>query len=67
MSREKGPCCCRCWRWTAFEALSKYLVATRGWRPPRLARLIEALDGCGGGAHHHGAGHAGRGPPRSSG
>ena len=19
MSREKGPCCCHCWRWTAFQ------------------------------------------------
>jgi hypothetical protein len=62
MSREKGPCCCRCWRWTAFEGLSKYLIARHGWQPRRLARLIEALDGCGGG-HRHGAGHAGRAPP----
>jgi hypothetical protein len=58
MSREKGPCCCRCWRWTAFEGLSKYLIARREWQPRRLGRLIEALDGCGG-AH----GHAGRAPP----
>jgi hypothetical protein len=20
MSSEKGPCCCHCWRWTAFQA-----------------------------------------------
>lgn len=63
MSREKGPCCCRCWRWTAFEGLSKYLIVKHGWQPRRLARLIEALDGCGGGGHRHGAGHAGRAPP----
>jgi hypothetical protein len=62
MSREKGPCCCRCWRWTAFEGLSKYLIASRGWHARRLAGLIEALDGCGGG-HGGGAGHAGRAPP----
>ncbi|MGH2848724.1 MAG: hypothetical protein ACRDL0_22440 [Thermoleophilaceae bacterium] len=62
MSREKGPCCCRCWRWSAFAGLSMHLIATRGWQPRRLARLIEALDGCGGG-HRHGAGKAGRAPP----
>ena len=52
MSRNKGPCCCRCWRWTAFEGLSKYLIVRRDWQPSRLARLIEALDGCGGGRQH---------------
>lgn len=52
MSREKGPCCCRCWRWTAFDGLTKYLIAKRGWQPRRLARLIEALDGCGGARSH---------------
>jgi hypothetical protein len=61
-SRERGPCCCRCWRWTAFEGLSKYLIARREWRPRRLGRLIEALDGCGG-AHSHAPGHATRAPP----
>jgi hypothetical protein len=62
MSREKGPCCCRCWRWTAFEGLSKHLIATQGWEPRRLARLIEALDGCGG-ARQHAAAQPGRPHP----
>jgi hypothetical protein len=50
MSREKGPCCCRCWRWTAFRGLSKQLIARRRMGASELARLIEALDGCGGDA-----------------
>lgn len=48
MSDEKGPCCCKCWRWNAFRGLSKYLISHRGWRAPQLASLIGALDGCGG-------------------
>lgn len=58
ISRLQGPCCCRCWRWSAFRGLSRYLISQRGWRPPQLARLIDALDGCGG---QHPA--TGRGPP----
>lgn len=50
MTREHGPCCCRCWRWTAFRGLSKQLITSRDLRAPELARLIEALDGCGGSA-----------------
>ncbi len=53
MSRQKGPCCCPCWRWTAFRGLSKFLIAERKWRPGRLAALIDDLEGCGGPGHHH--------------
>jgi hypothetical protein len=45
---ERGPCCCRCWRWDAFEGLSRYLIADRHWAAGQLARLITDLDGCGG-------------------
>jgi hypothetical protein len=48
MTREKGPCCCHCWRWEAFNGLSRYLIARRRWRPAQVAGLIDALDGCGG-------------------
>lgn len=47
---EKGPCCCGCWRWTAFQGLSSYLIARRHWPAPQLAALIGNLDGCGGAA-----------------
>ncbi len=52
LSREKGPCCCPCWRWNAFRGLAKRLIAERDWSAPRLGALIEAIDGCGG-EHAH--------------
>ena len=48
MSSEKGPCCCHCWRWTAFQGMSDYLIARRGWHAGPLAHLIGLVDGCGG-------------------
>jgi hypothetical protein len=48
MTREHGPCCCRCWRWDAFKGLSHYLIARRRWSASQVAHLIDALDGCGG-------------------
>jgi len=48
MSSEKGPCCCHCWRWTAFQGMSDYLITWRGWQARPLAHLIGLVDGCGG-------------------
>lgn len=48
LARERGPCCCRCWRWEAFRGLSYDLIARRRWPAPRVAMLVQALDGCGG-------------------
>lgn len=48
MTDEKGPCCCRCWRWDAFRGMAKRLIARRHWNAARLARVITAVDGCGG-------------------
>jgi hypothetical protein len=48
MSREKGPCCCHCWRWTAFRGMSKYLIARAHWTASRVALLIDDVEGCGG-------------------
>ncbi len=48
MSRTKGPCCCHCWRWTAFRGLSKHLIAQRGWRSGTVAAVIDLVEGCGG-------------------
>ncbi len=48
MSREKGPCCCHCWRWTAFRGMSKYLIARASWSAPQVALLIDDVQGCGG-------------------
>ena len=52
-STQGGPCCCPCWRWTAFRGLSKFLIARREWPASRLASLIDALEGCGGPSDHH--------------
>ena len=43
---ERGRC--HCWRWTAFEGLSDYLITQRHWSAGRLAALIGDVDGCGG-------------------
>lgn len=48
LAPEHGPCCCHCWRWTAFQGLSDYLIAQRHWHARQLATLIGDLDGCGG-------------------
>lgn len=48
MSRTRGPCCCRCWRWSAFKGMSKYLLARERWTASRVALLIDDLQGCGG-------------------
>lgn len=47
-SREKGPCCCHCWRWDAFRGLSKHLIARLGWRSGAVATVIDLVEGCGG-------------------
>jgi hypothetical protein len=52
MSRLKGPCCCRCWRWYAFRGLTTHLIADLRWRSGRIATLIDLLEGCGGPTDH---------------
>jgi hypothetical protein len=53
LSDEGGPCCCRCWRWYAFEGMGKYLITQRGWSSQQLAELWGLTDGCGGEGHNH--------------
>jgi hypothetical protein len=48
MTDEKGPCCCHCWRWDAFQGLSNHLIAERGWNARQVAAVIDLEDGCGG-------------------
>lgn len=57
MSEEGGPCCCKCWRWYAFEGQAKYLITKLGWGAEEIAELWGLEDGCGG-AGHEGGGHA---------
>ncbi len=54
LSDEGGPCCCRCWRWYAFEGMGKYLITQHGWSAQQLAELWSLTDGCGGAGYQHG-------------
>jgi len=48
LSQEKGPCCCRCWHWDAFEGQAKALIARNGVGAREIARIWDLEDGCGG-------------------
>ena len=45
---EKGPCCCKCWRWHAFKGLAQYLIVRKHFSAQRTATVIHLVDGCGG-------------------
>ena len=51
LSHEGGPCCCKCWRWTAFEGQAKYLITNEGFNAEQIAELWDLEDGCGGSGH----------------
>jgi hypothetical protein len=48
ISPEKGPCCCKCWRWHALAGLSKYLIVRRHFGARQVASVVGLVDGCGG-------------------
>lgn len=52
-SNEGGPCCCQCWRWSAYGGLAKYLIREHGFSGEQIARLWDLSDGCGGTRHAH--------------
>ena len=51
LSHEGGPCCCKCWRWYAFEGLAKYLITEYGFNAEQIAEIWDLEDGCGGTGH----------------
>ena len=53
MSHEGGPCCCKCWRWDAFEGLAKFLITEYGFNSEQIAEVWDLVDGCGGKGHAH--------------
>lgn len=54
-SHEKGPCCCKCWRWYVYGGLGKLLVHNYGFTGEQLTEVWDLSDGCGGdNEHHHG-------------
>jgi len=47
-SAEKGPCCCRCWRWKVYGGLGKLLIREHGFDGPKVTDVWNLSDGCGG-------------------
>ena len=52
-SHEKGPCCCKCWRWYVYGGLGKYLIRNYGFRGEQLTEVWNLSDGCGGDEEHN--------------
>ena len=48
MSSEGGPCCCKCWRWYAFEGQAKYLIKNLDYTEKQITEVWDLEDGCGG-------------------
>lgn len=48
LSTTKGPCCCPCWRWTAFGGQAKYLITRRHYSAQQIADVWSFEEGCGG-------------------
>jgi hypothetical protein len=54
-SHEKGPCCCKCWRWYVYGGLGKHLIRQYSFTGEEVAKVWNLSDGCGGaGDHAHG-------------
>lgn len=52
-SHEKGPCCCKCWRWYVYGGLGKLLIHSYGFTEEQLTEVWNLSDGCGGDEEHH--------------
>lgn len=55
-SSEKGPCCCKCWRWYVYGGLGKLLIQKYGFTGEQVTDVWNFSDGCGGDSEHHGHG-----------
>ena len=51
-SNEKGPCCCKCWRWYVYGGLAKFLIAEKGFTGEQITEVWNLSDGCGGLGDH---------------
>ena len=47
-SMEKGPCCCRCWRWYVYGGLAKLLIQKYHFTGEQVTEVWNLSDGCGG-------------------
>lgn len=52
-SNEKGPCCCKCWRWYVYGGLAKRLIREYGFTGGQITNVWNLSDGCGGEKHSH--------------
>lgn len=51
-SNEKGPCCCKCWRWFVYGGLGKYLIREKSFTGEQITEIWNLSDGCGGEGDH---------------
>ena len=51
-SDEKGPCCCKCWRWYVYGGLAKYLIKNYNFTGEQITEVWNLSDGCGGEGDH---------------
>lgn len=51
-SDEKGPCCCKCWRWYVYGGLAKYLIQNYKFSGEQITEVWNLSDGCGGEGDH---------------
>ena len=51
-SHEKGPCCCKCWRWYVYGGLAKKLIHERRFTGEQIVEVWNLSDGCGGEGEH---------------
>lgn len=52
-SDEKGPCCCKCWRWNVYGGLGKHLIKNYKFTGQQVTEVWNLSDGCGGDNDHH--------------
>jgi hypothetical protein len=50
LAEEHGPCCCRCWRWFAFQGQAKQFIRLRRYSAAQIAQIWDLEDGCGSGS-----------------
>ncbi len=51
-SNEKGPCCCKCWRWFVYGGLGKHLIKNYKFTGKQVTEVWNLSDGCGGEGDH---------------
>ncbi|RMD67972.1 hypothetical protein D6817_00070 [Candidatus Pacearchaeota archaeon] len=44
---EEGPCCCKCWRWFAFDGLAEKMIKEKRMGAEEIAKLWAAQHVCG--------------------